>query len=104
MSERGPMTDELPVEREHAPERGRYVIRLPGGEEAEMTYHRIGDGRISIDHTYAPPAFRGQKLAIRLLERAIADARAEGLTIRPDCSYVAAQFKRHAEWADLLAQ
>ncbi|MEE3217561.1 MAG: GNAT family N-acetyltransferase [Pseudomonadota bacterium] len=33
----------------------------------------------------------------------IADARSENFTIIPSCSYVAAQFDRHPEWADLRA-
>jgi predicted GNAT family acetyltransferase len=98
------MTDEHPIEREHASEHGRYVIHLPGGLEAEMTYRRLGPGTIAIDHTFSPPEFRGQNIAMRLLERALADARAENTRIVPVCSYVAAQFKRHPEWADLLVQ
>jgi predicted GNAT family acetyltransferase len=33
----------------------------------------------------------------------VADARAQGFTIVPQCPYVAAQFRKHPEWADLLA-
>ncbi len=39
-----------------------------------------------------------------MMERSIADARAEGTRIRPECSYAVAQFKRHPDWSDLLAQ
>lgn len=101
------MSDEalaLPtVEREDGPTRGRYVIQLPGGLEAEMTYRRIGGGVIAIDHTYTPPEFRGQNIAARMMERAIADARRDGVKIHPECSYAVIQFRRHSEWADLLA-
>ena len=38
-----------------------------------------------------------------LVNRAIADARTDGSKIVPLCSYVAAQFRRHPEWADLRA-
>lgn len=91
------------VEREQAPGHGRYVIALPGGLEAEMTYRQAGDGVIAIEHTYSPPEFRGQNIALLLMQRAIADARAEGTRILPVCSYVVAQFRRHPEWADLHA-
>jgi hypothetical protein len=33
----------------------------------------------------------------------IADARSQHFTIDPQCSYVAAQFDSHPEWADLRA-
>jgi predicted GNAT family acetyltransferase len=98
------MTDDFTVEREDGGARGRYVIRLPGGLEAEMTFRYTGDGAaIVIDHTYTPPEFRGRNIAAMLMERAIADARRDGLRIQPECSYAVVQFRRHPEWADLRA-
>lgn len=90
------------IQREDKGSRGRYVIYLGDGKEAEMTYGRAGD-IMTIDHTGVPPEFRGAGLAQMLVERGIADARAEGFRIEPLCSYVAAQFRRHADWADLRA-
>jgi predicted GNAT family acetyltransferase len=97
------MTDDYPIERQDAPGHGRYFIALPGGLEAEMTYRKIGDSTIAIDHTYTPPEFRGNNIAFRLISRGIEDARAEGKKIVPECSYAVVQFRRHEEWADLLA-
>jgi predicted GNAT family acetyltransferase len=97
------MTEQDPVEREDGERAGRYVIRLPHGEEAEMTYRRIRPGVISIDHTYVPPEYRERKLALKLVLAGIAGARADGDRIIPSCSYVAAQFRRHPDWAELLA-
>ncbi len=86
--------------------RGRYVIKLPDGLEAEMTFQRQNtpDGVLMIiDHTGVPEAHEGKGLAFQLLTRAVADARAQNSKIRPRCSYVVAQFARHAkEWADVL--
>lgn len=96
------MDDQFTVERENGAAGGRYFISLPGGLEAEMTYRKLGPGTIAIDHTYTPPEFRGNNIAFQMLERGIADARAEGTKIRPECSYAVVQFKRHREWADLL--
>ena len=45
----------------------------------------------------------GRGVAGKLVEALIADARAQGFTVVPECSYVAAAFKRHPEWSDLLA-
>jgi len=83
---------------------GRYVARLGDGPEAEMTWQRRDETTIIIDHTLVPDAYRGQGVAQKLVERGIADARASGTKIVPVCSYVVAQFKRHPEWADLLAK
>ncbi|MBI4923833.1 MAG: N-acetyltransferase [Devosia nanyangense] len=97
------MIDDYAIEREDRPGHGRYVIRLPGGLEAEMTFRKIGATVIAIDHTYTPPEFRGRDIAFRLIERGIADARRDGIKIKPECSYAVAQFRRHPDWADLLA-
>lgn len=98
------MTDtEFIVTREDGPTHGRYLIRLAPGLEAEMTFGKAPDGTITIDHTGVPPEYEGRGIAAKLVNRAIADAREQGFKIVPVCSYVAAQFRRHPEWADLLA-
>lgn len=97
------LEQDLTVEREDGPRGGRYVIRLSPGYEAEMTYHRVGPDTIAIDHTGVPTEFRGQNIALQLVKQAIADARSEGFKIMPLCSYVAVQFRRHPDWAPLLA-
>ena len=97
------MADEIVVEREDNADGGRYVVYLPGGAEAEMTYHRPRPGTIAIDHTGVPPEFRTLGIALKLVEAGIADAQQEGNKIVPLCSYVAAQFRRHPAWAPLLA-
>jgi predicted GNAT family acetyltransferase len=98
------MTDQPDVAREdQGGPRGRYVIALGNGVEAELTYQRRDDGALVADHTYVPTSHRGQGLAEKLVDRLIADARAGGYRIAPLCSYVVAQFRRHPEWADLHA-
>ncbi|MBC7158941.1 MAG: N-acetyltransferase, partial [Porphyrobacter sp.] len=46
---------------------------------------------------------RGKGIAMKLVEALVADAREQGFTIEPQCSYVVAAFRRHPEWADLRA-
>lgn len=82
--------------------KGRYVLSGPDGAEAEMTYKRAGERLIVIDHTGVPDVFRGQGIGVRLVARAVEDARASGVRITPLCPFVAAQFKRHPEWEDVL--
>jgi hypothetical protein len=98
------MTDtELNVMREDGATRGRYVIHLAPGYEAEMTYSKSADGNITIDHTLVPREYEGRGIAARLVNKAIEDAREHGFRITPVCSYVVAQFRRHPEWSDLRA-
>ncbi len=99
------MTEQLPqIELEEHGEKGRYVLRGPDGAEAEMTFTKVGESKIIIDHTGVPDAFRGQGAGLRLVARAVEDARAAGKTIIPLCPFAAAQFRRHKEWADVLSQ
>lgn len=82
--------------------KGRYVLAGPDGAEAELTFTKAGETQIIIDHTSVPEVFRGQGAGVRLVERAIDDARAAGKKIIPLCPFAAAQFRRHPEWADVL--
>ncbi|MEO4000672.1 GNAT family N-acetyltransferase [Mesorhizobium sp. CAU 1732] len=96
------MSDDLHIELEDRGNKGRYVVKAPDGAEAEMTFTRIGEHQLIIDHTEVPDAFRGQGVGLRLVTRAVEDARADGKTIIPLCPFAAAQFRRHPEWADVL--
>jgi len=83
------------------PRRGRYVARTAEGPDSEMTFAPVPGG-IIVDHTGVPKELEGRGIARVLLDRAIADARALGLFIRPRCSYIVAQFARHPEWRDII--
>ena len=97
------MTDETPeIQFEESAYKGRYFLRSVGGDEAEMTFSKAGDHLVIIDHTEVPAAFRGQGAGVRLVARAVEDARATGKKIIPLCPFANAQFRRHQEWADVL--
>lgn len=96
------MSDEPTIELEDNGAKGRYVVHGPDGADAEMTFTRVGEHQIIIDHTEVPDAFRGQGIGAKLVTRAVEDARSAGKTIIPLCPFAAAQFRRHPEWADVL--
>jgi len=97
------MTDQIPeIELEDTGSKGRYFLRGPNGAEAEMTFSKAGEHLMIIDHTEVPDAFRGQGAGLRLVTRAVEDARAAAKKIIPLCPFANAQFKRHPEWADVL--
>ena len=87
---------------EHNREAHRFYVELPGGR-AELAYDELSDGILDLYSTYVPPAARGQGLAARLVEAAMAHARAEGLRIVPSCWYVADWLRAHPEAGDLIA-
>lgn len=94
--------DEPQVEFHDEGAKGRYVVREAGGDDAEMTFTKVGERQIIIDHTYVPDAFRGHGVGVAMVARAVADARAAGKTIIPLCPFAAAQFRRHPEWDDVV--
>lgn len=97
------MTADTDIVREETDGRGRYLLRIDGAL-AELTYSRAARDKIVATHTGVPPAMRNRGIALRLVERLVADARAEGLRIVPACSYVALQRRRHPDWADLFVE
>jgi predicted GNAT family acetyltransferase len=97
------MTDAVTVTRHDETSHGAYTAPVPGAaREAELTWVAQGPVRVA-NHTFVPPEARGRGIAFALVEALIEDARAQGFTIEPACSYVEAQFRRHPEWADLRA-
>jgi predicted GNAT family acetyltransferase len=99
------MSDDLPeIKLEDSGSKGRYFLRAPQGAVAEMTFSKVGEHMIIIDHTEVPDAFRGQGVGLRLVTRAVEDMRSAGKKIIPLCPFANAQFRRHKEWADVLSQ
>lgn len=93
----------LTITRTDEATQGSYRIDLPGIDRpAVLTWRARGEARV-IEHTFVPPDMRGQGIAQQLVEAIVADARAEGFRIVPQCSYADVLFRRNADWADVLA-
>jgi predicted GNAT family acetyltransferase len=90
------------IARETGPTKGRYVLRTPDGE-AELTYSIASPTLIIADHTGVPDSLRGTGAGQALVERLVADARAEGVKVVPLCPFVNGLRRRHPEWADVFA-
>jgi len=86
----------------HRPEASRFEATLPEGL-AICAYRREADGTLALTHTEVPPAAEGRGIAAALVRAALDWARAEGLRVRPRCSYVAAYMRRHPQTQGLLA-
>ena len=84
----------------HDVARSSFEARVDGGV-AECVYRLQGDV-MNIVHTEVPPASEGRGIAAALVQAALAHARAQGLRVRPSCSYVRAYMRRHPETQDLL--
>lgn len=98
------MPETIAITRSDETTHGAYRAELPGAARAaELTWRALGPLRI-VDHTFVPREMRARGIAQQLVEALVADARSKGFKIVPECSYVAALFRRHPEWGDLLAE
>jgi len=81
--------------------KGEYHAHVAGSEAiGRLTWVERNGARVA-EHTLVPKEIGGRGVAGKLVEALIADARAKGFKVVPACSYVAAAFERHPEWADL---
>ena len=85
----------------HNPAAHRFELAIDG-QLAICDYDRDGNTLV-LPHTVVPAALQGRGIAALLVQAALDWARAEGLKVRPVCSYVASYLRRHPEQQDLLA-
>ena len=93
------MTDAVKHE-EHG-NSGVFFVEKDGARIAEMTYQRLGESRVVIDHTFVDPSLRGKGVARQLLDAAVAWARSTRTKLSATCSYVVLQFPRDKSLADV---
>lgn len=82
-------------------ERHRFELEEQG-HIAFAAYALEGDV-ITLTHTVVPSSMQGNGVGSRLVAGALAQVRARGLRVIPQCPFVAAYIARHPEWKDLLA-
>jgi uncharacterized protein len=90
------------ITREDRPTGGRYVARIEGKPDAEMTFSKAGEKILIIDHTGVPEALGGLGVGKALVEHMVMDVRARGLKIVPLCPFTRATLEKHKEWQDIL--
>lgn len=83
------------------PEASRYELWLEGRLVGLLLYRRR-DGRIVLAHTEVVRACEGRGFGSRLAAKALEDARREGLTVVPLCSFIAYYVERHPEYEQLV--
>ena len=82
---------------------GEYHAHVAASEHiGRLTWVSRKGARVA-EHTLVPPEIGGRGIAGKLVAALISDARDAGFKVVPECSYVAAAFDKHPEWADLLA-
>ena len=74
-----------------------------GERRAGFVLYDERPGHLVFLHTEVDPSFEGHGIGGRLAAGALADVRARGFTLTPQCPFIADFIDRHAEYADLVA-
>lgn len=69
---------------------------------AVVTFPKVKDNLVTIDHTFVDNSLRGQGIAGQLMEEAVKHFREHGLTAKLSCSYAVKWFGEHPECADVV--
>ena len=85
------------------PDRKRFEIDLGDGSFAFAEY-TLPEGKIIFTHTEVPKEHEGEGIGTRLIEAALASARARALKVIPICPFFAAYMQRRSEVQDLLEE
>lgn len=86
---------------EHQAEHNRFQVVVEG--QVSVAEYRLHDGVLAITHTEVPPELGGRGIAGALMQAVLAHASAQGLKVRPLCSYASSYMQRHPETLSLLA-
>ncbi len=93
--------NEVTITRHEQAGHGEYRAHVPGSRHIGRLIWIERDGARVAERTLVPPEIGGRGIAAQLVEALIADARAQGFKIVPECSYVAKAFEKHPEWDSL---
>jgi len=91
-------SNSMQIEHKQTAVHGEFTI----GRDAIMTYRKVGEGHIEVNHTRVAREAQGRGLAAQLYRAMIQYARSQGLKVTPTCSYVVRMFERFPEDRDLL--
>ncbi len=95
--------DEVKITRHDSGASGEYHAHVAGSRHiGRLTWVLRGTVRVA-EHTLVPAEIGRRGVAGKLVAALMADAQELGFTVYPQCSYVAAAFRKHPEWAGFQA-
>lgn len=84
-------------------EASRYELRVDG-ELAAVEEYSLHGAEITFRHTETLPEFQGQGIAKDLVIGVLDLARERGLSVIPQCGYVAATIRKNPGYLDLVPE
>lgn len=82
--------------------KGSFYIEENGNVKAQLTYSRMGDKGIIIDHTEVSKELRGENIGQTMVEHAIEFARENKLEVIPLCPYAKSVIEKDESLQDVL--
>jgi predicted GNAT family acetyltransferase len=82
------------------PDAGRFEMTLDG-ERIGFLQYEPSAGRMVLSHVEIDPRFEGRGLGGELTKVALDEFRARGVTVVPQCPFIAHYIRAHPEYADL---
>jgi uncharacterized protein len=80
--------------------KSRFELDVGGG--VAFANYRMTPSAVVITHTETPRALRGQGIASRLIEGALALIRADGHKVVAGCGFVVDYLGKHPEYGDMV--
>lgn len=90
------------IHQEDNGKKGSFFMEAEGERLAEMTYVWAGTAQLIIDHTEVSEKLKGQGAGKKLVEQAVAFARAKDVKILPLCPFAKSVFDKTPEYHDVL--
>ena len=95
---------ETPVAIEHSVERQALEAVLVDGRTAGYAHYlERSEDTYVFDHTVVGEQYEGQGIGTRLVLGVVEFARAQGVRVVPQCSFIRAYLREHPEAQDVLA-
>jgi hypothetical protein len=94
--------DALEIQHAEQDGRGAFFVERGGQRLAEMTYSRVSEPLVIIDHTDVHAKLQGMGVGRRLLDTAVTWARATSTKVTATCPYAKAQFEKDPSIRDVL--
>ncbi|QDP98160.1 N-acetyltransferase [Microlunatus elymi] len=86
------------------PEQKRFEARDEQDQLLGFVDYRQADDTITFIHTEVQPAAEGNGVGSTLARAVLDQARADGFTVVPQCSFIRGWIDRHPDYADLVSE
>jgi hypothetical protein len=82
--------------------KGEFILKRDGKQAGKMTYSKLGNTKIIIDHTEVEEPFKNTGAGRALVEHGVQWARENGVKILPLCPFAKNLIERDPDLQDVL--